>query len=143
MGALHTGSCGWSAHGDVVLEIPQTRVIGGLCSWCGVGPGLSGLRGGISVPALPEAADYGASRCGWPPIGGFSSPGSSVPCHVTSLFTVCVSVGVCAGVCECKLGRVCVCVCACVCGGLGLYVGVGGTGFHFLFMSHHFIVFIL
>lgn len=95
---------------------------------CGVCPGLFGLWGEVSVAALPVAADYGASRCGWPPIGGFSSPGSAVPCHVTCLFTVFVSVDVCASACERECGRVCMCVCV----GPGLYVGVGGMGFHFL-----------
>ena len=50
------------------------------------------------MAALSVAEGCGASQCGWPPMGGLSSPGSSVPCHVIRLFTMC---------CACVRGSMC------------------------------------
>ena len=100
----------------------------GASSWRSFGPG--GLGGSasvqslpwsiwvwvVSVAVLPVAAGCDASQCGWPPMcfsssGSmcFSSSGSSVPCHVTRLFTMyceCMCVSACVGVCT--AGSVCV-----------------------------------
>ena len=70
MGALHAGSCVWSARRGVVLGIPQALRTGG-----GSAPGVESTlvyfrAGGVSAAALPVAVDWDTSWCGWPPIGG-------------------------------------------------------------------------
>ena len=82
------------------------------------------------MAVLPADMGCGASRWGWPPIGGFSSLGSSVPCHVIRLDYVLCAVCVCVCVCV----RACVCVCVCVCVSVcmrGSMCGGGRDGFFF------------
>ena len=142
MGALHTGSCCWSARGDVGREIPQTRVTGGLCTGCGVCPGLSGLGGGPCAGAPWSSGLWCLSvwmaTHRWLLLTWILS---AMPCY-QSVYCMCE----CGRVCWCVWVQAwaCVCMCVCVCvWGVGSICGGGRDGLSFFIYVSSFYCFYL